>query len=113
LPVFVLTHRKSPAPPADGVYTLVTDGIDSLVRQAKATAGEKDVSMSGSDVGRQLLQAGHVDEVWIHLVPVLFGDGTRFYEHAGGHHVHLDLIEAIPTPNATHLNYRVRLEDKP
>lgn len=116
VPLFVLTHRESPPPPDGGVYTFVTDGIDSLVRQAKATAGDKDVSVSGVDVGRQLLQGGHVDEMWIHLVPILFGDGIHLYEHTGGHHIQLDPIEAIPTVNATHLNYRVRTshpEDTP
>jgi dihydrofolate reductase len=111
LPVFVLTHRPTPDPPAGGVYTLVTEGVDTLVRQAKAAAGDKDVSMSGSAVGRELLQAGHVDELWVSLVPVLFGDGARFYEHAGGHHIRLDMIEAIPTATVTHLHYRVRLEE--
>jgi len=108
LPVFVLTHRGSPSPPAGSVYTLVTDGVDSAVRQAKAAAGDKDVSVSGGEVARHLLQAGHIDEIWIHLVPVLFGSGTRLYEQAGGDHVHLDLVEAIPTPNVTHLHYRVQ-----
>lgn len=63
--------------------------------------------VSGVDVGRQLLQAGHVDEVWIHIVPVLFGDGTRLYEQVCGRHLELDFVEAIPTPKATHLHYRL------
>jgi dihydrofolate reductase len=110
VPLFVLTHRDSPAPSDGSVYTFVTDGIDSLVRQAKATAGEKDVSVSGVDVGGQLLRGGHVDEIWIHVVPVLFGDGTRLYEHAGVDHIPLELVQAIPTPAATHLNYRIRTD---
>lgn len=108
LPVFVLTHRAEPPPPDGSVYTLVTDGVDSVVRQAEAAAGDKDVSMSGGEAARHLLQAGHIDEMWISLVPVLFGDGTRLYEQAGGHHIDLELIEAIPTPDATHLHYQVR-----
>ncbi len=105
-PTFVLTHRETQ--PAEGsVYTFVTDGIDSLAKQAKEAAGDKDVSVSGAEVGRQLLQGGHIDEMWISLVPVLFGDGTRLYEHAGGEHIQLELIESISTPGATHLHYRV------
>jgi dihydrofolate reductase len=107
-PVFVLTHRESPPPLDGGVYTFVTDGIDSVVEQAKAVAGDKNVGVSGVSVGQQLIDAGHVDEIWIHVVPVLFGSGTRLYEQAGGHHRQLDLVEAIPTPNATHLHYRLR-----
>jgi len=108
LPTFVLTHREPPPEPDGNVYTFVSDSVDSLVKQAKSAAGGKDVSMSGVDVARQLLQAGLVDEIWIHLVPVLFGDGTRLYEQLGGQHIELDLIEAIPTPNVIHLHYRVR-----
>ena len=108
LPVFVVTHRAEPPPPAGSVYTLVTDGVDSAVRQAKAAAGDMDVSVSGAAVMRHLIQAGHIDEMWISVVPVFFGDGTRLYEQVGGEHVHLELIEAIPTPGATHLHYRVR-----
>jgi dihydrofolate reductase len=108
IPVFVLTHREQPAPPVGGVYTFVTDGLDSTLRQAKVAAGGGDVSVSGVEVGRQLLQAGHVDEIWISLVPVLFGDGSRLYEQVGGRHLELDFVEAIPTPKATHLHYRPR-----
>jgi dihydrofolate reductase len=108
VPVFVVTHRGSPSPPADSVYTLVTDGIDSAVRRAKAAAGDKDVAVSGGEVVRHLLQAGHIDEMWIHVVPVLFGSETRLYEQVGGHHIHLEFVEAIPTPNATDLHYRVQ-----
>jgi dihydrofolate reductase len=107
-PVFVLTHRETPPPPDGGVYTFVTDGIDSAVTQAKAAAGGRNVGVSGVEVARQLLQAGHVDELWIHIVPVLFGDGIRVYEQVGGQHVQLEFIEAIPTADATHLHYRVR-----
>jgi dihydrofolate reductase len=107
-PVFVLTHRATPPPPTGGVYTLVTDGVDSLMAQAKAAAGDKNVGVSGVEVARQLIQAGYVDELSIHIVPVLFGDGIRLYEQVGGEHVRLDLVEGIPTPDAVHLQYRVR-----
>ena len=75
-----------------------------LIASAPGTA---DVGVSGVDVARQLLQAGHVDEIWIHLVPVLFGDGTRLYEQVGGRHLDLEPVEAISTPQATHLRYRL------
>lgn len=108
LPTFVVTHREEPPLPAGSVYTFVTDGVGSAVRQAKAAAGDKDVSVSGGEVVRHLLQAGLVDEMWISLVPVLFGDGTPLYEQVGGDHIQLEFVEAIPTPSATHLHYRVQ-----
>ena len=107
LPTFVLTHREPPEEPEGHVYTFVSDGVESLVKQAKAAAGDKDVSTSGADVPRQLIQAGLVDEIWIHLVPVLFGEGTRLYEAVGGEHVGLELIESVPMQAVTHLHYRV------
>jgi dihydrofolate reductase len=70
--------------PEGGVYTFVTDGIESALEQAKAAAGGKDVSvMGGVDIGRQYIAAGLVDEIQIHLVPVLFGSGTRMFGHLG------------------------------
>ncbi|WP_026874511.1 dihydrofolate reductase family protein [Jiangella gansuensis] len=107
VPLYVVTHRETPRPADGSVYTFVTDGIDSAVKQAKATAGDKNVAISGVSVGSQLIQAGYVDELVVHVVPLLFGDGVRFYDHVGGDHVDLELIEAIPTPHATHLHYRV------
>jgi dihydrofolate reductase len=106
VPVFVLTHRASPPPPDGGVYTLVTDGVDSVVQHAIAAAGDNDVAVSGGEAARHLLQAGHIDEMWIHVVPTLFGGGTRLYEQVDGEHIELELIEAIPTADATHLHYR-------
>jgi len=53
--------------------------------------------------GAALLQAGRIDEICVDLVPVLFGSGTRLYDEVGGGHIELELVEVIPTPNATHL----------
>lgn len=108
-PVFVVTHEAPTESPAGGVYTFVTDGIESALKQAQAAAGAKDVCvMGGADVGRQFLAAGLLDEVRIHLVPVLFGSGIRMFEHLGRHHVQLEPIETIHTPVAVHLRFRVR-----
>lgn len=70
----------------------MTDGIESAVRQAKAAAGDKNVGMSGAEVGQRCVAAGLADEIYIHLVPVLFGSGTRMFEHLGGGHVHLETV---------------------
>src|SRR5215203_4461974 len=86
-PVFVVTHEAPDAVPEGSVYTFVTDGIESALEQAKAAAGEKNVAvMGGPDIGRQFIEAGLIDEIGVHLVPVLFGSGTRMFEHLGGEH---------------------------
>jgi len=108
VPVFVVTHVEPEDVPEGGVYAFVTDGIESALGQAKAAAGEKDVAvMGGAEVGQRYIRAGLVDEISIHLVPVLFGGGTRMFEHLGGGHVRLETAEVIETPEATHLRFRV------
>ena len=105
--VFVVTHEAPAESPENGVYTFVTDGLESALEQAKAAAGDKDVAiMGGPDVARQYLAAGLVDEIGVHVVPVMLGSGTRMFADLGKH-VELELIEAIDTPAATHLRYRV------
>jgi dihydrofolate reductase len=106
--VFVVTHEAPDAVPEGGVYTFVTDGIESALEQAKAAAGDKNVAvMGGAEVGRQYIAAGLVDEIGVHLVPVLFEAGTRMFEHLGGEHIQLETIEVIETRAATHLRYRI------
>jgi dihydrofolate reductase len=63
--------------------------------------------MGGPDIGRQFIEAGLVDEIGVHLVPVLFGSGTRMFEHLGGEHIQLEPIEVIETRAATHLRFRI------
>jgi dihydrofolate reductase len=107
LPVFVVTHEPPAASPENGVYTFVADGLERALEQAKAAAGDKTVAiMGGPDVARQYLAAGLVDEVGIHVVPVLFGGGTPMFADLG-RQLELELIEAVETPAATHLRYRV------
>ena len=108
VPVFVVTHAEPEEVPEGGVYTFVTDGIESALEEAKAAAGDKDVAvMGGADIGQQYIRAGLIDEISIHLVPVLFGNGTRMFEHLGGEHIRLETVGVIATPAATHLRFRV------
>ena len=108
VPVFVVTHAEPEEVPEEGVYTFVTDGIESALEQAKMAAGDKDVAvMGGAEMGQQYIGAGLVDEISIHLVPVLFGGGTRMFEHLGGEHIQLETAGVIETPEATHLRFRV------
>ena len=107
-PLFVVTHEPPEKSPAEGVYTFVTNGIESALEQAQAAAGDKDVTvMGGASIGQQYIAAGLVDEIQIHLVPVLFGNGTRMFENISDEHTRLEPIEAIETPTATHLRFRV------
>jgi dihydrofolate reductase len=108
LPVFVVTHSEPDAVPAGGVYTFVTDGIEAALEQARAAAGDKDVTvMGGAQTGRQFIAAGLVDELSLHIVPVLFGAGTRMFEDLGSGHLALEPVSAIQTPRATHLRLRI------
>jgi dihydrofolate reductase len=113
LPVYVVTHEPPSQVPPGSVYRFVTDGIESALEQARAAAGDKDVTvMGGADLGRQYLAAGLVDEISLHVVPVLFGSGTRMFEDLHKGHVRLEAVETVATPSATHLRYRV-VEDRP
>jgi dihydrofolate reductase len=108
VPVFVVTHAEPEEVPEGGVYTFVTDGIESALEEAKAAAGDKDVAvMGGAEIGQQYIGARLIDEISIHLVPVLLGGGTRMFEHLGGKHIQLETAGVIETPAATHLQFRV------
>lgn len=107
-PVFVVTHEAPSETPEGGVYTFVTDGIESALEQAKAAAGDKTVSvMGGASIGQQYIAAGLVDEIQIHLIPVLFGSGIRMFEHLGNEHIQLEIAEVIESGSAIHLRFRV------
>jgi dihydrofolate reductase len=107
-PVFVVTHAVPAEDPPGAVYSFVTDGIESALDRARAAAGDRDVTvMGGADLGRQYIAAGLVDEISIHLVPVLFGSGTRMFEPVHNAHRWLEPVDVLSTPTATHLRYRI------
>lgn len=108
MPVFVVTHGEPEESPENGVYTFVTGGIDAALEQAKETAGDKTVAvMGGADLGRRCIRAGLVDEISIHLVPVLFGSGKRMFDEIRHEHIQLEAIAVESTPPATHMRFRV------
>jgi dihydrofolate reductase len=109
LPVFVVCGDVPGDVPRDSVYVFVTDGIENAVQQAADAAGDRVVCiMGGAETARSCLAAGLVDELSIHLVPVLFGSGTSLFEGLDlGEHVTLDHLAADQTQAATHLRYRV------
>jgi dihydrofolate reductase len=88
------------------VYTFVTDGVASAIAQAKAAAGDKTVGLHGAKIPQQALELGLLDEIQIHLVPVLLGDGIRMFEYLG-RRIDLERTREIATPGATHLRYNV------
>lgn len=109
MPCFVITHHsRATLVKGPTTFAFVTDGIESSLERAQAAAGEKDVWLMGAaDVAQQYLKAGLVDEMRIHLVPVLFGAGTRLFDTLGTERVKLETTRVIESPFASHLNYRV------
>ena len=88
-------------------FHFVTDGIESAFEQARDAAGGKDVLLSGgANVAQQYLAAGLIDEVDLHVVPLLLGDGARLLDNLG-REVKLEQVRAVEAPGVTHLKYRV------
>ncbi|MGH2961669.1 MAG: dihydrofolate reductase family protein [Solirubrobacterales bacterium] len=109
VPVFVLTHHPRDAVSKQGgtTYTFVADGIEAALEQARAAAGDGDVSIAGgASVAQQYLRAGLVDEIQLHLVPVLLGDGVRLFGDRGAQSIELESTRVIESPAVTHLSYR-------
>lgn len=108
-PIFVPSHRPAPPPARWGypLVTYVTDGIASAMEQAKAAAGEKNVQVVGGYVARTALEAGVLDEILIHQIPVLLGRGRRLFDVLPSE-IELEIVKVIDTPDATHIRYRVQ-----
>jgi dihydrofolate reductase len=107
-PVFVLTnHPREPLTLSDTTFTFVTDGIHAALAQAREAAGDRDVFLGGgADSINQYLAAGLVDELQLHVVPILLGRGARLLEGVGPD-IKLEQIRVIEAPGVTHLKYRV------
>jgi dihydrofolate reductase len=109
VPVFVVTHSVPEGwPRGDAPFTIVTDGAESAVAQAKEVAGDKTVGLAGPNIIQQCLNAGLVDELNIELVPVLLGQGIRFFGELTNPPVMLENPTVIEGDRVTHLTYRVR-----
>ena len=108
VPLFVVTNGTPDSVPEGGVYTFVGD-IRSALDAARTTAGDQDVGiMGGADIARQYLREGLVDEISIHLVPVLFGSGTPLFGDSWiDRHLRLERPVVVATDAATHLRFRV------
>ncbi len=87
--------------------TYVTDGIESAMKQAKAAAGDRDVQVRGAYTGQRALEAGVLDVVQVHQIPVLLGGGRRLFDVLPSE-IELEIVRVIDTPEATHIRYDVR-----
>jgi dihydrofolate reductase len=107
-PVFVLTHHeREPLELADTTFTFVTEGIDAALEQARAVAGEQDVFIGGGAKAiNQYLAAGAIDELELHVVPLILGGGARLFEGVGPA-TRLELLRVVQAPGVTHVKYRV------
>jgi dihydrofolate reductase len=106
-PIFVPSHR--PPGPSVSSYPLVTyiaDGIASAMAQAKTAAGDRNVLVHGAYTAQRALEAGVLDELQIHQIPVLFGSGRQLFDVLPSR-IELETIRVIDTPEATHIRYRV------
>ena len=106
VPTVIVSHSLPQDIPDGGVYTFV-DSVEAAFETAKQLAGDKDVYITGADVAGQFLKRGLIDEVSIHLVPVLFGSGRRLFEGIESEHISLEILELIQTAEAIHLRFRV------
>ncbi len=102
----MLTHAApDEVPPGSAHY--VTD-VRSCVARAKAAAGERDILLHGAVTAQECLRAGLLDEMELHLIPVLLGQGRRLFEDMPPDHIELELLRVLEGPGVLHLRYRVR-----
>jgi dihydrofolate reductase len=108
VPIFILSRHQPAAEYAQWPAVTYLSDLDDAVRRAKDAAGEKNVLVHGVGTAQRCLQAGLLDEIQIHLVPVLLGEGRRLFEHLGADHIELETVQVVKGREATHLRYRVR-----
>ena len=107
-PVFVVTHHaREPLQLRGTTFTFVTDGFESAVAQARDAAGEKDVAVGGgASVIQQAIRAALLDEIQVHVAPLLLGGGTRLFDDLDPG-TKFELVGAVDSPKVTHLRYRI------
>jgi dihydrofolate reductase len=110
MPCFIISHDV-PAEMAgpDAPFTFVTSGVEAAIEQARRAADGQDVSVMGADVAQQAIRAGVLDDLLIHLVPVLLGAGKRLFERLGGAPLELERTDVVAAPDGiTHPRYRIK-----
>ena len=109
VPTFIITHRV-PEKKSKGAedFIFVTDGIENALEQARAVTGDKYIVIGGgADIARQYLNAGLVDEIQIHLVHKLLGNGLRLFDPMGANQTALERIRVVDSTGVTHMRFRV------
>ncbi len=110
-PVFVLTHHsRDPLEMQGGTtFHFVTDGIHAAIDRARKAAKGKDISLGGgADVVQQYLKAGLIDEMEIHVVPVLLGGGARLFDNMDGRQTGYECVRVVSSPTVSHFKYRLK-----
>ena len=110
MPVFVVTHhpRESVEKQGGTTFHFVTDGPEAALKQARETAGDRNVAIAGgASVIQQYLAAGVVDEFQLHIVPVMLGDGIRLFDNLAGRDIEIEQTRVVDSPAVTHVRYRV------
>jgi len=109
VPTFVVTHKVPDGwPQENSSITFVTDGIEAALDQARAVANGKVIGVGSPNIAQQYLNAGLLDGIRISLVPVLLGDGVRFFDNLAGVPIALEPPQVTEGAAVTHLHYRVR-----
>jgi dihydrofolate reductase len=107
VPIFILTRTRTPADVERWPLVTVLDDVREAISRAKQAAGDRDVLVHGVGVGQAALSAGVLDELQLHLVPIVLGAGRRLFEGLGTELHDLDLIRVVQGSGVTHLRYRV------
>jgi len=108
LHVFVLTHEKQNREGKNSQpYTFISKGIKTALKAAHEKAGSKNIFVMGADVTQQFIRAGLIDEIQVHLIPILLGKGIRLFEHLGNKKIELQKIGSNESSGVTHLKFRV------
>ena len=109
VPIYVLSRNPAPAWAAEWPAVHYVSDLEAAVRDAKHAAGDKNVLVHGAGIAQRMLTAGLLDDLEIHLVPVLLGEGRRLFEHLGVEHRELERIRVLEGEgDVIHLHYRVR-----
>lgn len=109
VPIYILSRHAAPDWAADWPLVHYVDGLEAAIRDAKQAAGDRDVLVHGAGIAQRALTAGLLDELEIHLIPVLLGEGRRLFEHLGVEQRELERIRVLEgEAGVTHLRFRVR-----
>jgi len=107
VPQFVVTHKPRNPVTIGGLTFEFVDNLERAIEQAKTAAGEKSVTLLGASIVQQALNAGLVDEIMIHLAPVLIGEGIRLFDNLKATDIELERTELVATGGLTSLRFRI------